>query len=94
MEKKEAFHSCCGILNFLTEIVVLADTRWNATKNDNLFKMHILKHAKQINEASKKKKKPPANKQQESDQVSNPTDPDNAELPLQNNIHAEGEEIE
>lgn len=57
VEKKEAFHSCCGILNFFTEIVLLADSRWNITKNDNLFKMRILKHAKQINEASKKIKK-------------------------------------
>jgi len=57
VEKKEAFHSCNEILTFFTEIVGLADSRWNATKNNHLFKMRILKHAKQINEASKKKRK-------------------------------------
>lgn len=91
VEKKEAFHSCCGILNFFTEIVLLADSRWNITKNDNLFKMRILKHAKQINEASKKNKKVPAGRQEKPDKVTD--DPDNAELPYQNNVHTKGEEI-
>lgn len=94
VEKKEAFHSCCGILNFFTEIVLLADSRWNTTKNDNLFKMRILKHAKQINEASKKRKRNiPGGRQEEFDKVPDAIDADNAELPLQNNVHAEGEEI-
>lgn len=71
----------------------MADSRWNNTKNENLFKMRILKHAKQINEASKKKKNIPANRQEESDNVPDATDPYNAELPLQDNIHAGEEEI-
>ncbi|RLU15454.1 hypothetical protein DMN91_012448 [Ooceraea biroi] len=94
VKKKEAFHSCCGILNFFTEIIILADSRWNATKTDHLFKMNILKHAKQINEASKKRKeKLPVDRQEESDKMPDAIDPDNAELPLQNNVDAEKEDI-
>lgn len=55
--------------------------------------MHILKHAKQINEAAKKKKKVPAGRQEKSDKVPDATDADNAEIPLQHNVHIEGEEI-
>lgn len=54
--------------------------------------MHVLKHAKQINEASKKKEKLSPGRQKKSDKVPEANDPDNAELPLQNNIHADGEE--
>ncbi|KAG5866773.1 hypothetical protein JTB14_015881 [Gonioctena quinquepunctata] len=32
-----------------------ADSRWNQNKNEKFFKGHILKHAKQINEAHEKK---------------------------------------
>lgn len=34
----------------------MADSRWNISKNEKLFKAHILKHAKQINAALEKKK--------------------------------------
>jgi len=53
--KKEAFQACSGILNIISEMAIMADSRWNTTKNENFFKLHILKHAKQINEAAKKK---------------------------------------
>lgn len=41
----------------------------------------------------RKKKKIPAGRQEESDKVPDAIDPDNEELPLQNNVHAGGEEI-
>jgi len=93
VEKKEAFHSCNGILTFFTEIVGLADSRWNATKNDHLFKMRILKHAKQINEASKKRKTLHASKEEESNKVPDAIDTDNAEQHC-NNVYVDGETVE
>lgn len=53
--KKKAFQSCHGIINFFAEIVGLADSWWNVTKNDDLFKKHILKHAKSMRLSKKKK---------------------------------------
>ncbi|KAG5868234.1 hypothetical protein JTB14_019052 [Gonioctena quinquepunctata] len=55
LEKKESFQSCQGILCLFQEVVGKADSRWNQSKNEKFFKSHILKHAKQINEAYEKK---------------------------------------
>lgn len=69
--KKKAFQSCHGIINFFAEIVGLADSWWNVTKNDDLFKKHILKHAKSMR-LSKKKKVNTRNKA--ADKMSNAAD--------------------
>lgn len=61
VEKKQSFQACEGILAVLCKLIQFADSRWNSSKNEKLFKNHILKHAKQINEAATKKKKPKAN---------------------------------
>lgn len=57
LEKKDTFQLCEGILDFFLTIIQLADSRWNATKNEKFFKYNSLKHAKQMEKAQEKKKK-------------------------------------
>lgn len=57
IEKKECFQLCDGILSLIQDLTAMADSRWNVSKNEKLFKNHVLKHAKQINAAVEKRRK-------------------------------------
>lgn len=55
VEKKLAFQSFDGILMMFMKIIQKADSRWSQKKNEEFFKLNILKHAKQISKAFENK---------------------------------------